>query len=202
LVSVFASEYTDALAMQAGRLVFEHLPRVYHDGADMESRSAMHNAATMAGMAFANAFVGVNHALAHSLGAAFKVPHGRANAVLLPYVVRYNAAVPSKFMPFPNVKAYVAHQKYARFAESMGWNGTTIEEKVDILVARIFALLAACKMPASIRELGIPQAEFVRAMPDIIRAAYDDISIRSNPRMPLLGELEGLLNAAYDGQRT
>jgi acetaldehyde dehydrogenase/alcohol dehydrogenase len=200
IVSVFASEYTDALAFQAARLVFEHLPRVCRDGSDLDSRSAMHNAACMGGLAFANAFVGVNHALAHSLGALFKIPHGRANAVLLPHVIRYNAAVPSKFMPFPNVRAYVAHEKYARFAASMGWGGATVEERVAMLVDKVFALLETCAVPTSIRALGITPAELDRAMPEIIRAAYDDISTRSNPRMPLLNELEAILRAAYDGR--
>lgn len=200
VVSVFASEYTDALAFQAARLVFEHLPRVCRDGSDMESRAKMHNAACMAGLAFANAFVGVNHALAHSLGAVFKVAHGRANAVLLPYVVRYNAAVPTKFMPFPNVKAYVAHRKYAHVAESMNWGGANVEEKVATLIAKIFELLEACNMPTSIRELGISRTAFEEAIPNIIRMAYDDISVRSNPRMPLLKELEEILWAAYEGR--
>ena len=200
IVSIFASEYTDALAFQAARLVFEHLPRAVHDGSDMEARTKMHNAACMAGLAFANAFVGVNHALAHSLGATFKISHGRANAVLLPYVVRYNAAVPSKFMPFPNVKAYVAHRKYARFADSMSWGGATVNDKVQTLITKLFELLAVCDMPTSIRALGIARDDFERALPDIIRAAYDDISIRSNPRMPLLRELQEVLWTAYDGQ--
>ena len=201
IVSVFASEYTDALALQAARLIFEHLPIVCRDGGNMESRARMHNAACMAGLAFANAFVGVNHALAHSLGALFKVSHGRANAVLLPYVIRYNAAVPSKFMPFPNVKSYVAHRKYAQFAEGMNWGGATVEERVEALITKIFELLETCNMPTSISALGIARAEFEQALPSIIRAAYDDISIRSNPRMPLLAELEEILWAAYDGRR-
>jgi acetaldehyde dehydrogenase/alcohol dehydrogenase len=120
--------------------------------------------------------------------------------VLLPYVVRYNAAVPSKFMPFPNVKAYVAHHKYAQLAASMNWGGNTVEERVEILIAKIFELLETCRMPTSIKDLGIAAADFERALPDIIRAAYDDISIRSNPRMPLLKELEEVLRAAYDGR--
>lgn len=199
-VSVFASEYTDALAFQAGRIIFEYLPQVVRDGANMEARARMHNAACMAGLAFANAFVGVNHALAHSLGSIFKVPHGRANAVLLPYVVRYNAAVPSKFMPFPNVKAYVAHKKYAQFTDTMSWGGTTVPDKVEILIAKIFELMEACHVPACIKDLGISADEFAHAMPEIIRAAYDDISIRSNPRMPLLHELDALLREAYAGR--
>ncbi len=200
VVSIFASEYTDALAFQAARLIFEHLPRVYRDGADMDARTKMHNAACMAGLAFANAFVGVNHALAHSLGAVFHLPHGRANAVLLPYVVRYNAAVPTKFMPFPNVKAYVAHRKYAQVAESMNWGGSTVQERIEILIAKIFELLETCHLPTSIKEIGVARGDFERALPEIVRAAYDDISIRSNPRMPLLAELERLLWQAYDGR--
>jgi acetaldehyde dehydrogenase/alcohol dehydrogenase len=200
-VSVFASEYTDALAFQAARLIFQNLPRAYRDGGDMEARSKMHNAACMAGLAFSNAFVGVNHALAHSLGATFTLAHGRANAVLLPYVVRYNAAVPSKFMPFPNVKSYVAHHKYAAFVDCMSWGGTTVEAKVEILVARIVALLAACDVPTSIAALGIERDAFARALPELVRTAYDDISIRSNPRMPLLRELEEILWTAYEGGR-
>ncbi|HEY2386515.1 MAG TPA: bifunctional acetaldehyde-CoA/alcohol dehydrogenase [Candidatus Binatia bacterium] len=201
-VSVFASEYTDALAFQAARLVFQNLPRAYRDGTDMDARAKMHNAACIAGLAFSNAFVGVNHALAHAIGAAFDIAHGRANAILLPYVVRYNAAVPSKFMPFPNVKAYVAHRKYAALVDCMSWGGTTVEEKVEILVGRIAALLAACDVPTSIAALGVERDAFERALPDLIRTAYDDISIRSNPRMPLLHELEEILRAAYEGRST
>jgi acetaldehyde dehydrogenase/alcohol dehydrogenase len=103
-------------------------------------------------------------------------------------------------MPFPNVKAYVAHRKYAQVSESMNWGGANVEEKVATLIAKIFELLEACNMPTSIRELGISRADFEQAIPHIIRMAYDDISVRSNPRMPLLKELEEILWAAYDGR--
>jgi len=199
VVSVFASEYTDALAMQAARLVFDYLPRAVRDGNDLEARTRLHNAACMAGLAFANAFVGVNHALAHSLGARFHLPHGRANAVLLPYVVRYNASLPSKFMPFPNVKAYVAPEKYAAVAASMNWGGATVAERVDLLITRLVALLRECKLPTTLAEAGIARADFDAALPDVIQASCDDISLRSNPRMPLLHELEAILRRAYDG---
>ncbi len=199
VVSVFASEYTDALAMQAARLVFDYLPRAVRDGNDLEARTRLHNAACMAGLAFANAFVGVNHALAHSLGARFHLPHGRANAVLLPYVVRYNASLPSKFMPFPNVKAYVAPEKYAAVAASMNWGGATVAERVDLLITRLVALLRECKLPTTLAEAGIARADFEAALPDVIQASCDDISLRSNPRMPLLHELEAILRRAYDG---
>ena len=199
IVSVFASEYTDALALQAARLIFDYLPRACRNGEDLEARSKMHNAACMAGLAFANAFVGVNHALAHSLGARFHLPHGRANAVLLPYVVRYNATLPSKFMPFPNVKAYVADEKYAAVTAAMNWGGASVSERVDILIAKVVALLEACRLPTSIRAAGIAPGDFEAAIPELVLAACDDISLRSNPRMPLLHELEALLRTAYDG---
>ncbi|HSP95732.1 MAG TPA: bifunctional acetaldehyde-CoA/alcohol dehydrogenase [Candidatus Dormibacteraeota bacterium] len=199
VVSVFASEYTDALALQAARLVFEYLPRAVRDGGDLEARTRLHNAACMAGLAFANAFVGVNHALAHSLGARFHLPHGRANAVLLPYVVRYNASLPSKFMPFPNVTAYVAPAKYAAVTAAMNWGGASVEERVDILVRRIIALLDECHLPTTIAAAGVARADFEAALPEVIQTACDDISLRSNPRMPLLHELEAILRRAYDG---
>ncbi len=202
VVSIFASEYTDALAMQAARLVFEYLPRAVRDGGDLEARTRLHNAACMAGLAFANAFVGVNHALAHSLGARFHLPHGRANAVLLPYVVRYNASLPSKFMPFPNVTAYVAPEKYAAVAASMNWGGATVGERVDLLVTRLVELLRACGLPTTIAEAGIARDAFEAALPDVIQAACDDISLRSNPRMPLVHELEAILRRAYAGPPT
>ncbi len=201
IVSVFASDYTDALAMEAGRSVFEHLPKACEKGSDLDARTRLHNAACMAGLAFANAFVGVNHALAHSLGAAFKVPHGRANAVFLPHTIRYNAAVPSKFMPFPNVRAYVAHEKYARFARSMGWTESTTDALVERLVHEVWGLLERCHVPTSIAALGIDHDEFETALPGIVKAAFDDISVRSNPRMPLILEMEQLLRAAWDGPR-
>jgi acetaldehyde dehydrogenase/alcohol dehydrogenase len=201
LVSVFASEYTDALAMQAARIVFQYLPRAVADGHDMEARQKMHNAACMGGLAFANAFVGVNHALAHSLGALLHLSHGRANAVLLPHVVRYNGSLPTKFMPFPNVKSYVAHKKYGAFVSSMAWGGNSPEEQVEILVGKIFDLLKTCKMPTSIRQAaGISREQFDRVLPEILQAGVDDISNRSNPRMPMVMELNDILLAAFEGR--
>ena len=113
-VSIFASPFTDAFCMQAVNLIFDALPRAYRDGSDLEARTAMANAATIAGLAFSNAFVGLNHALAHPVGARFGIAHGRANAIFLPHVLRYNASLPSKFMPAPGYSAYVAPEKYAQ----------------------------------------------------------------------------------------
>jgi len=199
-VSILASPYTDANALQALQLAFKYLPIAYENPRDEEARSMMHNAACIAAMAFSNAAVGVNHALAHAFGARFSVAHGRANALMLPHVIAYNAAVPSKFMPSPNQKGYVAHQKYAMMADLLGLGGETVEEKVQNLVAAIERLLDQLAFPRSIADLGISKQDFKTAMPDLVKAAFDDPSWRSNPRMPLLSELEELLWSAYRGR--
>src|SRR5207302_10893577 len=148
--SIFASPYTDSHAMQAIRLIFKHLPTTFEQPDDEEARSMMHNAATIAAMAFSNASVGVCHALAHAFGARFGVAHGRANALMLPHVMRYNASVPTKFMPSPNQSGYVAHRKYAAVAELLGFGGNTVEEKVGCLIAATERLLDQVGMPRSI----------------------------------------------------
>ena len=160
----------------------------------------MHNAACIAAMAFANASVGVNHALAHAFGARFGVAHGRANALMLPHVIAYNAAVPTKFLPSPYQKGYVAHRKYATIADLLGLGGHTIEEKVKNLVVATEQLLDQLSVPRSIADLGISKEEFERALPDLTKLAFDDPSWRSNPRMPLLSELADLFWKAYEGR--
>ena len=199
-VSIFASPYTDCNAMQAIRLAFKYLPIAYENPRDEEARTMMHNAACIAAMAFSNASVGVNHALAHAFGARFGVPHGRANALMLPHVIAYNAAVPTKFMPSPNQSGYIAHKKYAMIADLLGLGGHTIEEKVKNLVEAVEKLLDQLAMPRSIAALGISKEEFERAIPDLAKIAFDDPSWKSNPRMPLLSELVGLLWSAYQGR--
>jgi len=160
----------------------------------------MHNAACIAAMAFSNASVGVNHALAHAFGARFGVAHGRANAIMLPHVIAYNAAVPTKFMPSPYTQGYVAHKKYALVADLLGLGGRTIEEKVTELIHATERLLDRLGFPRSIAELGISQEEFERAVPELSKVAYDDPSWRSNPRMPLMEELSELFWTAYRGR--
>ncbi|MBZ5681517.1 MAG: bifunctional acetaldehyde-CoA/alcohol dehydrogenase [Acidobacteriia bacterium] len=199
-VSSYASPYTDADAMQAIRLVFKYLPIAYENPRDEEARCMMHNAACIAAMAFSNASVGVNHALAHAFGARFGVAHGRANALMLPHVIAYNAAVPTKFMPSPYTQGYVAHKKYATVADLLGLGGNTIEEKVKNLVAATEQLLDRLGFPRSIAELGISREEFERAIPDLTKLAFDDPSWRSNPRMPLMSELADLFWSAYHGR--
>ena len=200
-VSIFASPYSDAFCIQAARLIFESLPRAYADGEDLEARTALANAATIAGLAFSNAFVGVNHALAHAVGARFGIAHGRANAIFLPHVLRYNASMPTKFMPAPGYSAYVAPEKYAQ----LGWvlfGGRTDEERRARLFARVEGLLRHVGMPESLRDVGVDEAAFRAALPDLARAAFADPSIRTNPRMPLLDEVVELLMAGDRGTRT
>ena len=199
-VSNYASPYTDSNAMQAIGLAFQYLPIAYANPRDEEARCMMHNAACIAAMAFSNASVGVNHALAHAFGARFGVAHGRANALMLPHVIAYNAAVPTKFMPSPYQQGYVAHKKYAAMADLLGLGGNTVEEKVRKLIAALEQLLDQLGFPRSIAELGIAKEEFERALPDLVKAAFDDPSWRSNPRMPLMGELVELFWKAYRGR--
>jgi acetaldehyde dehydrogenase/alcohol dehydrogenase len=199
-VSIHASVYTDANAMQAIRLVFKYLPIAYENPRDEEARSMVHNAACIAALAFSNASVGVNHALAHAFGARFGVAHGRANALMLPHVIAYNASVPTKFRPSPNQRAYVAPKKYAMIADLLGLGGHTIEEKVKNLVTAIEQLLDQLAIPRSIADLGISKDEFERAIPDLAKIAFDDPSWQSNPRMPLISELVDLFWSAYRGR--
>ncbi len=199
-VSSYASAYTDCNAMQAIRLVFKYLPIAYEHPRDEEARCMMHNASCIAAMAFSNASVGVNHALAHAFGARFGVAHGRANALMLPHVIAYNASVPSKFLPSPYQKGYIAHKKYAAVADLLGLGGQTTEEKVKNLVAATEQLLDRLEFPRSIADLGISNEDFKRAMPDLTTLAFDDPSWRSNPRMPLMSELAELFWKAYQGR--
>jgi acetaldehyde dehydrogenase/alcohol dehydrogenase len=199
-VSNYASPYTDSNAMQAIRLAFKYLPMAYEHPQDEEARCMMHNAACIAAMAFSNASVGVNHALAHSLGARFGIAHGRANALLLPHVIAYNAAVPAKFMPSPFSQGYVAHKKYAMVADLLNLGGHTIDEKVANLVAAIEQLLDRLGFPRSIAELGISREEFEKSMPELVKNAFDDPSWRSNPRMPLMTEMVELFWKGYQGR--
>jgi acetaldehyde dehydrogenase/alcohol dehydrogenase len=199
-VSIFASPFTDAFCMQALHLILDALPRAYADGDDLTARTAMSNAATLAGLAFSNAFVGVNHALAHAVGARFGIAHGRANAIFLPHVLRYNAALPRKFMPAPGYTTYVAPDKYAQMAWVHGLGGRTATERRERLFTRVEDLLVTVGMPAGLAELGISRAEFDTALPELADAAFADPSLRTNPRMPLIAELIELLEAGYTGR--
>jgi acetaldehyde dehydrogenase/alcohol dehydrogenase len=198
-VSIFASPYTDAFCVQAARLIFESLPRAFTNGSDLQARTAMSNAATIAGLAFSNAFVGVNHALAHAVGAAFHISHGRANGIFLPHVMRYNSALPTKFMPAPGYAAYVAPEKYAM----LGWvifGGHNDDVRRGRLLAQVDDLLRTVGIPRTLAEAGVAEKAFRDALPAVARSAFADPSLRTNPRMPLLSEIVGLLELGYYGE--
>jgi acetaldehyde dehydrogenase/alcohol dehydrogenase len=197
-VSIFASPFTDAFCVQAARLIFDGLPRAYANGSDLEARTMMANAATLAGLAFSNAFVGVNHALAHAVGARFGIPHGRANGIFLPHVMRYNASLPTKFMPAPGYSAYVAPEKYATFGRIL-FGGHTDEDRRKRFFKHVDDLLGTLDMPRTLREAGVDEEAFKAALPDLARATFNDPSLRTNPRMPLLREIVDLLLLAYHG---
>jgi acetaldehyde dehydrogenase/alcohol dehydrogenase len=199
-VSIFASPYTDAFCMQALHLILDALPRAVADGSDLAARTAMSNAATLAGLAFSNAFVGVCHGLAHAVGARFGIAHGRANGIFLPHVLRYNAALPRKFMPAPGYTTYVAPEKYAQMAWVHGLGGRGEEERRARLFARVEGLLDEVGIPRSLAEAGVGQAEFEAAVPELAEAAFMDPSLRTNPRMPLVAELVDLLRSGWAGR--
>jgi acetaldehyde dehydrogenase / alcohol dehydrogenase len=199
-VSIFASPYTDAFCMQAINLIMDALPRACENGDDLEARTAMSNAATIAGLAFSNAFVGVNHALAHAVGARFGIPHGRANGIFLPHVLRYNASIPTKFMPAPGYSTYVAPDKYAQMGWVLGLGGKGMDERRSRLFDRVDELLDTVGMPRSLADASVSREQFDTALPDLIKDAFSDPSIRTNPRMPMLEELASLLRAAFEGR--
>lgn len=199
--STLASDYTDGLAMQAIEMVFEYLPRAYQNGAaDKEAREKMHNASCIAGMAFTNAFLGLNHSMAHKLGGEYHIPHGRANAILLPYIVAYNGQKPTKFATFPKYETFVADKKFAKIAKHLGIAGKTNEESVANLVQAIKDLRASLNVPGSIQECGVDEKVFFDNLPRLADNAHADQCTTANPRYPLVSEIEQLYTDAYYGR--
>jgi len=196
-VSVLASDYTDGLAMKAIQLVFEYLPKAYSDGNDRQAREKMHNASCIAGMAFTNAFLGINHSLAHKLGGEFHIPHGRANAILLPHVIRYNSQKPSKFASFPKYESFVADKKYAEIAKGLGLAAAMTDEGVESLIKAVKDLMKMLNIPASISECKIGKKEYMSKISELADKAFEDQCTTANPRMPLVKELEEIYKAAY-----
>ncbi|MPM68037.1 Aldehyde-alcohol dehydrogenase [bioreactor metagenome] len=199
-VSIMATDYTDALAMKAIQMVFDYLPKSYkgaNTAEGKEAREKMHNASCMAGMAFANAFLGVNHSLAHKLGSEFHIPHGRANAILLPHVIEYNAAMPTKFAAFPRYKSFVADKKYAEIAKMLGLKANTTEEGVKSLVEAVRNLMKEVNMPMSIQECGIEEKAYLDAIEKLALDAFDDQCTPANPRLPLVTELVDIYKTIY-----
>lgn len=196
-VSVMASEFSDSLALKAIDLVFRYLPRSWQEGESL-ARENMHYASTIAGMAFTNAFLGINHSLAHKVGGEFDIPHGRVNAILLPYVIEYNASLPSKFVSFPKYRHFIAAEKYRQIAAYLGLPAATPEEGVHSLVNAVRSLNKSLGVPATFSELGVDRQQFMNQLPQLAEKAFEDQCTTSNPRLPLIAELEGILRRSYD----
>ena len=200
-VSVMASDYTDGLAVKATELVFENLQSAYDNGAeDAVAREKMHNASCIAGMAFTNAFLGLNHSMAHKLGGEFHIPHGRANAVLLPHVIAYNAQKPTKFATFPKYETFIADKKYAKLARYLGIGDKDVQKSVDNLVKAIRELMQHLNIPMTIAECGVNEQEFLSKLDALAEHAFEDQCTTANPRYPLISEIKDLYLKAYYGK--
>jgi acetaldehyde dehydrogenase/alcohol dehydrogenase len=199
IVSVAATDYTIALAIGAFKTLTKYLPISYSSGADdMHAREKVQNAAVMAGLAFANAYVGVCHSLAHKLCATFNLLHGIANSLMICEVIRYNAnESPSKFTAFPQYRTPQAVSRYVDIAESIGIIEGTNEAKVEGLITRIQDLRKAMGLPMSIQEAGVSEEEFLAKVDELAMLAFDDQCAGTNPRYPLVAELRKLYMNAY-----
>ena len=198
-VSVMASDYTDGLAEKAIELVFKYLPQAYEDGTNQVAREKMHNASCIAGMAFTNAFLGVNHSIAHKLGAEFHIPHGKANAIILPYVIKYNGTKPTKMVSFPKYEHYIADVKYTEIAKRLGLKSNTVEEGINSLVKAVQELNAKIGEEKSLKEYGIDEKEFLSKVDMLADKAFEDQCTGVNPRVPLVSEIKQILLDAYYG---
>ena len=200
-VSMMASDYTDGLALKAIKLVFEYLPRAYKDGNDVEARDHMANASCMAGLAFANAFLGVNHSLAHKLGAFHHLPHGIANAVVLLDVMRYNSAeVPTKMGTFPQYQYPKTLARYAEIGRSVGLTGKNDAEVFEKLLAKLDDLMRTIEIMPTIRDYGVDEKYFLETLDEMSEQAFNDQCTGANPRYPLVSELKDIYLKAYYGE--
>ena len=199
--SVMATDYTDGLAKQALKTIFEYLPRAYDNGlVDVEAREKMANAATMAGMAFANAFLGVCHSMAHKLGAFHHIPHGVANALMLEEVLRFNSAeAPVKMGTFSQYDHPHTLARYAEIADSLGLGGNTDEEKLENLIKAVNDLKARVGIKATIRDYVPDEADFLARLDAMTEQAFDDQCTGANPRYPLMSEIKQMYLNAYYG---
>ena len=201
--SMMATEYTDGLALRSIKTIFEYLPIAYENGQDVVAREKMANAATMAGMAFANAFLGVCHSMAHKLGAFFHIPHGIANALMIDLVLRFNASeTPVKMGTFPQYSYPHTLRRYAEVAENLGLGGNTDEEKLENLIKAIDELKEKIGIKKTIRDYGVDEQEFLSKLDEMSKQAFDDQCTGANPRYPLIEEIKQMyLEAYYGGER-
>lgn len=201
-VSVMASDYTDGLALKAIQLVFEYLPRAVKDGShDLEAREKMHNAATIAGMAFANAFLGMTHSMAHKVGAEFHTVHGLACGILLPFVIRYNGEVPTKLSVWPKYNTYCADKKYLEIAKLLGLKASTPEEGVKSLAKAVYDLGVEIGLDMSFKGCNISEKDWNEHIDRIAYLAYEDQCSPANPRVPLVEDMKVILKKAYNGYK-
>ncbi|MDA3977533.1 bifunctional acetaldehyde-CoA/alcohol dehydrogenase [Gallibacterium sp. AGMB14963] len=200
-VSTLANDFTDGLALQAIKLVFEFLERSVKNGAsDPEARERMHNASTIAGMAFANAFLGMTHSLAHKVGGRFHTPHGRTNAILMPYVIRYNGTRPTKTATWPKYNYYKADVKYQEIARVLGLPCSTPAEAVEAYANACKALGERIGIKMSFKDQGINEQEFMDARRDLALLAFEDQCSPANPRLPVVEDMIEILTKAYYGE--
>ena len=201
-VSVMATDYTDGLALQALKIIFEYLPRAYKDGTDVVAREKMANAATMAGMAFANAFLGVCHSMAHKLGAYHHIAHGIANALLIDEVIRFNSSeAPAKMGTFPQYAYPHAQHRYAEIADCLGIKGKDDKAKVRNLIKAIDGLKEEIGIKPTIRDYAPDEADFLARLDDMTENAFDDQCTGANPRYPLMSEIKKMYLNAYYGKK-
>lgn len=198
-VSILASDFTDGWAKQAVKLVFDYLELSVKEGANHpEAREKMHNAATIAGMAFANAFLGMNHSLAHKIGGEWHIPHGRTNGILLPHVIRYNGTIPTKLNIWPKIENYKADVKYMELAQLIGLNPKTPAEGVQMFADACEELCAKVGVACNVKSQGIDKDAWEESVHRIAMNAYEDQCTPANPRMPMVHDMEAILRTIYD----
>ena len=201
-VSVMATHFTNSPALESAKLIFRYLPRSYNNGKeDPIAREKIHYAATLAGMAFANAFLGLCHSMAHKLGAAFNLPHGIANALLINQIIKYNSTdCPKKQGIFPQYKYPNAKAKYGQVADQLGLGGNNDDEKVELLINAITELKKEIKIPLSIKEMGVSESDFYGKLDEIVELAFDDQCTGANPVYPLMEDIKEIYIKAYKGE--
>src|SRR6478609_3955839 len=202
-VSVYANDFTDGMALQAIRLIFANLATSVNgdprDPATIKAREKMHNAGTIAGMAFGNAFLGIVHAMAHTIGGRYHLVHGRTNATLLPHVIRYNGTVPTKLTSWPKYESYVAPERFQQIAAMLGLPAETPAEGVESYATAVEQLRAMVGIPASFQAQGVDEGVFVGELDLLAMGAYRDQCAPANPRMPMLADMKVIMTAAYYG---
>jgi acetaldehyde dehydrogenase/alcohol dehydrogenase len=197
--SVMASDYTRGMSIRAGQLIFENLRKAILEN-DLEAKEKMHNASAIAGMAFANAFLGIVHSLSHKCGAEFELAHGRTNAIFLPHVIRYNASMPYKHAIFPKYDSFRADKDLAEFARYMGFPASTTEEGVQSLIDEVTKLAEDLGVAMSLQANGVTREHLDASIDELADRALEDQCTTANPRQPLVSELKGLIEDAWRGE--